>query len=208
METAAQRVVVLAKPAEGPSLLGGVLGQPARRPGAGTQPAFRSGEPQLQPPFPFHRRRQLGPQHPDFGVLRLHHRPQPGQQLTLLPGTARQIGLIGHKPQACSTCTATSSTRYGASRGTVTPWLGAGPLNGHSASGPSGGISETRGSPTSAFIGPDHRCRVYVCCVYERQRIHNGLLVPSADSRHPLTKDGQPSVIAAVFGKHISRLPP
>ena len=78
----------------------------ARRPRVAAvhpQAAFQLGEPQLQPPFPFHRRRQLGPQHPDFGVLRLHHSPQPGQQLTLLPVTPRQIGLIGHEPQACST---------------------------------------------------------------------------------------------------------
>ena len=92
------------------------------RPGIGAvhaQAAFQFGDPQLQPAFPVQRRRQLRPQHRDLGVLRLHHSPQPGQQLTLLPG--RQIGRIGHKPQACSTSTATSSTRYSVSRNTLTP---------------------------------------------------------------------------------------
>ena len=78
----------------------------ARRPRVAAvhaQPAFQFGDPQLKPTLPVQRRRQLRPQHRVLAVLRLHHSPQPGQQLTLLPGTARQIGLIGHKPQACST---------------------------------------------------------------------------------------------------------
>ena len=104
----------------------------AGRPGVAAvhaQPAFQFGDPQLKPAFPVQRRRQLRPQHRDLGVLRLHHSPQPGQQLTLLPG--RQIGRIGHKPQACSTSTATSSTRYSVSRNTLTPRPADAPLNGH-----------------------------------------------------------------------------
>ncbi len=63
------------------------------------QPPLQPGD--LQPqPLP-----QLPPsaQQADLSVLRLNHRTQPGQQLTLLQVPARRIGLIGHKPQACST---------------------------------------------------------------------------------------------------------
>jgi hypothetical protein len=41
---------------------------------------------------------QLRAQQADLGVLRLSHRPQPGQQLTLLLIPAKRIGLTGHKP--------------------------------------------------------------------------------------------------------------
>ena len=72
------------------------------------QPAFQLRQPQLQPPLPLPRRFQLPPQHRDLRILRLHHSPQPRQQVTLLlTGHAR---LIGHEPQACSTCTKGSTT--------------------------------------------------------------------------------------------------
>lgn len=38
----------------------------------------------------------------ELGVPRLHHGPQPGQQLALLPAPTGQARLIGHKPQGCS----------------------------------------------------------------------------------------------------------
>jgi predicted Zn-dependent protease with MMP-like domain len=52
-------------------------------------------------------------QHHDLGVLRLDQSPQPGQQLTLLPGTSRQIG---HEPRSCSTPAAGSSISHVVSR--------------------------------------------------------------------------------------------
>ena len=77
-----------------------------RRPGVGAvlaQPAFQLRNPQLQPPVPLQRSVQLGPQHRVLGVLRLDHGPQPGQQLTLLPGISTRIRHIGHEPRSCST---------------------------------------------------------------------------------------------------------
>ena len=90
-----------------------------RRPGVGAvlaQPAFQLRDPQLQPPVPLQRSLQLSPQHRVLGVLRLDHGPQPGQQLTLLPGTSRRIRHIGHKPRSCSTSTTGSSTPHDVSR--------------------------------------------------------------------------------------------
>ena len=72
-----------------------------RRPGVRAvlaQPAFQLRNPQLQPPVPLQRSVQLRPQNPVLSVLRLDHGPQPGQQLTLLPGTSRRIRHIGHEP--------------------------------------------------------------------------------------------------------------
>lgn len=62
------------------------------------EPAFQLRDPQLHPPAQLPLGRQLRPQHRDLGILRLDHSPQPGQQLTLPAGTARQIRLIGHNP--------------------------------------------------------------------------------------------------------------
>jgi Amidase len=47
--------------------------------------------------------RQLRVQRRVLRILGLDYRLQPGQQLMLLPCTARQIGLIRHKPRARST---------------------------------------------------------------------------------------------------------
>ena len=69
-----------------------------RRPGIRAvlaQPAFQLRNPQLQPPVPFQRDVQLGPQHRVLSVLRLDHGPQPSQELTLLPGISRQTRRIG-----------------------------------------------------------------------------------------------------------------
>ena len=68
-------------------------------------------QPQLKPPPQFPLRVQLLAQHRVLGVLRLHHGPQPRQQLTLLRDHIRQAGLLGHEPQACSTCTKGSNTK-------------------------------------------------------------------------------------------------
>ena len=75
----------------------------ARRPRVAAvhaQPTFQFGDPQLKPTFPVQRRRQLRPQHRVLAVLRLHHSPQPGQQFTLLPGTAWAC-TVSAKPSCC-----------------------------------------------------------------------------------------------------------
>ena len=90
-----------------------------RRPGISTvlpEPAFQLRDPQLHPAAQLPLGRQLRPQHHDLGVLRLDHSPQPGQQLTLLPGTSRQIRHIGHEPRSCSTPAAGSSFAHVVSR--------------------------------------------------------------------------------------------
>lgn len=77
-----------------------------RHPGVGAvhpQSPLQLSDLQLQTAAQLPLSRQLRAQHGNLGVLRLDHGPQPGQQLTLLPGTARQIRHIGHKPQACPT---------------------------------------------------------------------------------------------------------
>ena len=76
--------------------------------GCGLPPPQLLAAPQLgdlkfQPLPQFPLGSQLRAQQADLGVLRLSHRPQPGQQLTLLLIPAKRIGLTGHKPQACST---------------------------------------------------------------------------------------------------------
>ena len=86
------------------------------RPAALAQPAFQLRNPQLQPPVPLQHSVQLYPQHRVLSVLRLDHGPQPGQQLTLLPGTSRRIRHIGHEPRSCSSSTTGSSTPYAVSR--------------------------------------------------------------------------------------------
>ena len=76
-----------------------------RRPGVSAvlpEPTFQLRDPQLQPAAQLPLGRQLRAQHRVLGVLGLDHSPQPGQQLTLLPGTSRQIRRIGHKPRSCS----------------------------------------------------------------------------------------------------------
>jgi hypothetical protein len=111
---------LLAVPAPGLAALPRPDGLPRRRrPRVGAvhpQPPLQPGDLQLQPLPQLPLSRQLGPQHGVLGVLRLHRRPQPGQQLTLLLVAARRIGLTGHKPQACSTRTTTSSSRDPARR--------------------------------------------------------------------------------------------
>src|SRR6266550_3851286 len=72
------------------------------------QPAFHLRQPQLQPALPLPRRFQPRRQRRNLLILRLDHSPQPRHQVTLLlTGHAR---LIGHEPQACSTCTKSSTT--------------------------------------------------------------------------------------------------
>jgi len=61
----------------------------------------------VQPTFPLPRRLQASRQRRDLLVLRLDHSPQPQDQATLLASRPR---LIGHVPQACSTCTESSTT--------------------------------------------------------------------------------------------------
>ena len=81
-----------------------------RRPGVGAvhrQAALDFRQPQLQPALPVQRRFQGGRQHGDLLVLRPDHSPQPRDQVSLLASRPR---LIGHEPQACSTCTKSSTT--------------------------------------------------------------------------------------------------
>src|SRR5262249_62090638 len=72
-------------------------------------PPLQLSPPQLQPPPQVPLRLQLRahrlerrPQRGKLRILRLADRPQPREQPTLLPSRTRQIGLIGHKPRACS----------------------------------------------------------------------------------------------------------
>ncbi len=108
-----------------------------RRPGVGSvliQPPFQLCHPQFQPPPQLPLRVQPRPQHPDPGVLRLDHGPQPDQQLTLLPAPGRQIRQIRHirhirhKPRSCSTSPASSSARHDVS---PQPHARDHPANGH-----------------------------------------------------------------------------
>ena len=71
------------------------------------QPALYLRQPQLQPALPLQRRLQARPQRRDLLVLRPDHSPQPRHQVTLPAGYPR---LIRHEPQACSTCTKSSTT--------------------------------------------------------------------------------------------------
>ena len=68
-------------------------------------------QPQLQPPPQLPLGIQLAPQHRVLRVLRLHHGPQPRQQLTLPRDLTGRARLLRHEPQACSTCTKGSNTR-------------------------------------------------------------------------------------------------
>ena len=73
------------------------------------QPAFQLGGLQLQQAAPLQQTAQLRPQHRILGVLGLDDRPQPGEQLTQLPGISRQARHIGHRPRSCSTSATGSS---------------------------------------------------------------------------------------------------
>jgi hypothetical protein len=55
--------------------------------------------PKLQPPLALPRRVKSRLQHPDLGILRPQHLPQPRVRSTQ-PGGVIRHGLIGHAPQA------------------------------------------------------------------------------------------------------------
>jgi hypothetical protein len=69
------------------------------------QPALQLRQPQFQPPLALPRRVKARLQHPDLGVLRPQHLPQPRVRSTQ-PGGVIRHGLIGHAPRA-PTATAT-----------------------------------------------------------------------------------------------------
>jgi hypothetical protein len=75
------------------------------------QPALQLRHPQPKPPPQLPLGIQLPPEQRNLGVLRLHHSPQPRQQLSLLRDHVSQAGLLRHASQACSTCTNGSNTR-------------------------------------------------------------------------------------------------
>ncbi len=69
-------------------------------------------------------RGQLAAQNRILGIPRLDNGPQPGNQLTRLPGTGRQTKHIGHSRRSCSTSAKGSSITRSVSRtahATVTP---------------------------------------------------------------------------------------
>ena len=135
------------------------------------QAPFQLRQPQLQPPPQLPLGIQLPPQHRVLRVLRLHHSPQPRQQLTLprdLPGRAR---LLRHEPQACSTCTKGSNTRQHRR-------VAQNPVNGHEARH---GLSGRLPKPESAGARPvdPHTPRIRRL-IKSLASLHPGELLPTA----------------------------
>ena len=75
------------------------------------QAPFQLRQPQFQPPPQLPLGIQLPPQQRVLRILRLHHSPQPRQQLMLPRDLTGRARLLRHEPQACSTCTKGSNTR-------------------------------------------------------------------------------------------------